>query len=181
MKSILGTGALLVLTALTAGCGFEIFEDVGTDPHPPTVVITALVHYVPPPTPTPTPPPEDRVASSEQGRAVTWDSGGFTLTTGQQFYIARSYTDAGGDIVNFHLRDRDGLTTKDLTPTDQTYFSGTSGSGPVMLTEPVAGTVPAAELIEVVGIFGQHRLEFWAEDSHGSRSEKIEFIITLAP
>ena len=72
------------------------------------------------------------------------------------------------------------MTTKDITPTDQTYFSGTSGSGPVLLTEPVAGTVPAAELIGI-GILGRHRLEFWAEDSHGSRSEKVEFIITLAP
>jgi hypothetical protein len=33
----------------------------------------------------------------------------------------------------------------------------------------------------LTGILGRHRMELWAEDSHLSRSEKVEFTITLAP
>ena len=179
MKRTLCICALLVLAATTAACGFKIFEDIGSDPHPPTVAIIGLVRYVPPPEPVTT----DSAASSPQGRAVSWDSGGFTISTGQQFYITRSYTDPGGDIEKFQLRDRDGALSVDLSPTDKTYFSGTSGTLPEMIIDPATqeSTVPASELIELTGIYGPHRLELWAEDSHLSRSEKVEFIITLVP
>jgi len=165
--------------AMTAACGLKIFEDIGSDPHPPTVEISGLVYYVPPAVPE----APDSAASSPQGRAVSWDSGGFTLTTGQQFSIARSYTDAGGDIVKFHLRDRDGALSLDLPPTDKKYFSGTSGTLPEMIIDPVTSesTVPPSEIILLTGIFGRHRLELWAEDSHLSRSEKVEFTVTLVP
>ena len=187
MKRTLGTGALLVLTATTAACGFNILEDIGSDPHPPTIAIIGLVHYVAPPPPPPPPPPEttttDSSASSPHERAIAWDSGGFTLSIGQQFYITRSYTDAGGDIVKFHLRDRDGNLSLDFTPTEQTYFSGTSGTLPEMVIDPLTNksTVPVTEIIDLAGILGPHRLELWAEDSHLSRSEKVEFIVTLVP
>ena len=151
---------------MTAACGFKIFEDIGSDPHPPTVEISGLVHYVPPPEPV----VPASAAAPALGRAVSWDSGGFTLATGQQFYITRSYTDAGGDIVKFHLRDRDGSLSLDLIPTDAAFFSGTSGT----LLGPAAGS-------ELPGIYGSHRLELWAEDSHASRSEKVAFTITLVP
>jgi len=179
MKRTLGICALLVLAAGTTACGVDIFEDIGSDPHPPTVRITALTHSV-----------EQDTAStaaiaavSPQGRSITFLSGGFTLSLGQQFYIERFYTDAGGDIAKFHFRDRDGDNARDLTPTDKTYFSGTAGALPEMIIDPVTNVskVPATELIDLTGIFGRHRLELWAEDSHGSRSEKVEFIITLVP
>jgi len=182
MKRTLGICALLVLAAMTTACGVDIpkiFEDVGTDPHPPAFQITALTHFVAKET------PKTAIKSdfSPQGRSSTWDSGGFTLSPGQQFYIERSYTDVGGDIVKFHLRDRDGPLSIDLTPTDHTYFSGTSGTLPEMIIDPVTkeSTVPPSEIILLTGIFGRHRLELWAEDSHLSRSEKVEFTITLVP
>lgn len=180
MKRTLGTGALLVVTAMSAACGFKVLEDIGSDPHPPAVTVIGLVHYV-------APPPEaastDSAASSKQGRTVAWDSGGFSLSTGQKFYIVRSFSDVGGDILKFRLRDKDGPTAVDLTPTGQTYFSGTSGTLPEMIVDPATNKnkVPDEELIEFTGILGVHRLEFWAEDSHGSRSEKVEFIITMVP
>jgi len=177
MKKTLCASALLVLLVMSAACSFKIFEDIGTDPHPPTVQITALIHYVAPVAPA----PDARAALSPPGRNITWDAGGFTLSPGQQFYIKRSFSDAGGDVVKFHLRDRDGLTTKDLTPTGQPYFSGTSGALPELIIDPVTGesSVPPGEIIDLVGMPGTHRLEFWAEDSHLSRSEKVEFTITI--
>jgi len=172
MKRISGTCALIVLAAMSAACGFKIFEDVGADPHPPTVEITALVHYV---APVVTAAPVVKFAttttipatSSAVGRPIAFDSGGFALSAGQRFQLGRSYADAGGDIVKFRLRDRDGPLDMDLTPIDQTYYSGIAGT----VIGPVDG-------IELTGIFGRHRLELWAEDSHGSRSEKVEFVIT---
>ena len=155
---------------MTTACGVDIpkvFEDVGTDPHPPTVDIIGLVVYVEQPTDAAI---ADRASSSRPGRSVFWDSGGFTLSAGQLFQIGLAYTDAGGDIVKFRLRDRDGRMSLDLTPVELTYFSGTSGNA----FGPEKGQ-------ELTGIFGRHRLELWAEDSHLSRSEKVEFIITLVP
>ena len=165
MKRTPGFCALLVLAAMTTACGFDILEDIGTDPHPPAVEITGLVHYVAPP-----PGTADRAASSPPGRTVSWDSGGFTLSTGQSFQIGIAYSDSGGDIVKFQLRDRDGALRLDLAPTELTYFPGTSGT----LLGPETGQ-------ELTGIYGNHRLELWAEDSHLSRSEKVEFIVTLVP
>ena len=182
MKWARGSAALLVLATMTASCTqLKIFEDVGSDPHPPSVAVTELVHFVAPPSePTPEPTPDratsvDSVASNQQGRSVAWDSGGFTLATGELFQIRVAYTDAGGDIVKFQLRDRDGSLKTDLMPVDQTYYSGTSGT--VLCPATAVDATPAG--IEITGVFGPHRLELWAEDSHGSRSEKVEFVITL--
>jgi len=164
---------------MTAAC-VKIFEDIGTDPHPPTVAVTELIHYVPPPE---APATADGAAASPQGRSIAWDSGGFTLATDQLFQIRLSYSDAGGDIVKFQLRDRDGSLNQDLLPFELTYFSGTSGTVvcPETGVDPVTGVDNPTEGIVITGIYGRHRLELWAEDSHGSRSEKVEFIITLAP
>ena len=163
MKRTLCLGALLLISAMTAACGFKIFEDVGSDPHPPTVEPTKIEVYVPPPPETPA-----ASAASPNLRSIPWDSGGFTLAAGQLFKIGVAYTDAGADILKFTLRDRDGKLFQDLTPTAQTYFTGTSGTA----FGPDAG-------IAITGVVGRHRLELWAEDSHGSRSEKVEFVITL--
>ena len=166
MKRTLGTGALLVLTAMTAACSLGVFEDVGSDPHPPTAEIIELVHYVVPVDTTTTTP--DGGASAPGAKTIFWDSGGFTLHTGELFKIAIAYTDAGGDIERFVLSDLTGPTTVDIIPTDQTYFAGTSGAR----LGPTNG-------IELTGVAGVHRLQLWAEDSHGSRSEKVEFVITF--
>ncbi len=173
MKRLWRTCTLVVLAALTTACGFKIFEDIGTDPHPPTVEITSIIEYVAPvvvvtPVKRINPATIKPATSSTIGKSVIWDSGGFTLKIEQLFQIGLTYTDAGGDIVKFRLRDRDGLTAVDFIPIDQTFFTGTSGKG----FGPVDG-------LELIGILGRHRMELWAEDSHGSRSEKVEFTITL--
>ncbi len=168
MRKTLCLCALLAVAALSSACSFKIFEDIGTDPHIPTIGVFALVHFVPAAAPEPVPTGAAADALARE-RAIFFDSGGFTLQRGKRFQITIAYSDAGGDIVKFHLRDRDGATQVDIVPVDQTYFAGTSG----------AGTVPT-EGIEITGVSGTHRLELWAEDSHGSRSEKVEFVVTLA-
>ena len=168
MKRILCTGALLALATVTTACGFKIFEDIGSNPHPPAVGITSISVYVAPEETTTTTTTTTADASPEQARSTSWDSGGFTLKPGQTFQIGITYADSGGDIERFSLRDRDGATTADLTPADQTYFPGTSGT--VLL--PEAGQ-------ELTGVAGRHRLLLWAEDSHGGRSEQVEFVITF--
>lgn len=162
-----------------AGCSFKIFEDVGSDPHPPTVAITALSVFTEPSAPASEPPPvgPDVNTSFLRGRSIPWDSGGFTLASGQLFQIRVTYTDAGGDIVKIQLRDRDGALQADFLPVSQSYFPGTSGTVLCPVTEIDAPPVG----IEITGILGRHRLELWAEDSHLSRSEKVEFVITLVP
>ena len=99
MKRTLGVCALLVLAAMTTACGFNIFEDVGSDPHPPTVEITALVHLR-----------RGRWNDDAGGGMRTGPSrrrrhgpssgtrGGSPLSLGQKFQIGIAYTDAGGDI-----------------------------------------------------------------------------------
>jgi hypothetical protein len=175
MRRTLCACALVVVAAATASCSYKIFDDIGSDPHPPSIEVTALVHYVASvgkstTTTLAVAAGTVRAPSVVQGRSSVWDSGGFTLTTGKAFQIGIAYSDAGGDILKFRVRDRDGATSFDLIPTDQTYFSGTSGA----LLGPATGQALA-------GIAGPHRLELWAEDSHLSRSEKVEFIITLTP
>lgn len=180
MKRTLLICALTALMLTTASCSFKIFEDIGSSPHPPSVNVTSLAIFVPPPpstTPESTTPPSTTPAasvaqtadSSPQDRAITWDSGGFTIITGQLIQIGIAYTDAGGDIVKFSLRDLDGGKISPMVPADQTYFSGTSGT----FVGPKLG-------LGLAGIVGPHRFELWAEDSHGTRSEKVEFIINFA-
>ena len=180
MKRTLCGCALLAVGVLSAGCGFKVLEDIGSDPHPPTVEIRSLFHYVPPPEPEPEPEPEPQSqptsaagggAARTAARSVAWNSGGFTVTTEQRFMIITGYTDAGADIVGYKLRDRDGSNDYTLTPPEgMTYFPDTQGE-----------ITHSAEGIEMTGVFGPHRMELWAEDSHGSRSEKVEFVITFAP
>jgi len=169
MKRCLSLGALLVLSATTAACSF-MFEDVGSDPHPPTAEIIELVDYVEPAKPKDLLPAAitGNATSQPQGRTLAWDSGDYTLSPGQRFQIRIAYTDGGGDIVKFSLRDRDGPLQEEFLPTGQTYFSGTSGTALV-----------SENGLELTGIVGQHRLELWGEDSHGSRSEKVAFVINL--
>lgn len=170
MNRILCTCALL-LTMLTTACS-GVFEDVGTDPHPPTMELLGLVHYVPPPEEPPPPPDEPPLAfvvAKPGPGLVAWDSGGFTVHPGELFQVSVAYADRGGDIMKLVLRDRDGAFKTELVPTDQTYFPGTSGSA-----------VGPAKGLELTGVVGPHRFELWAEDSHLSRSEKTEFVITLA-
>jgi hypothetical protein len=167
MKRRLCTGALVALAALTTACGVKVFEDIGSDPHPPTILAFGLAIYVPPEEPAPA-PTTDQAASAARGRTITVDSGGFTVARGQKFVIGLTYSDAGGDIESFPLRDRDGSLKMGCVPADLTYFPGTSGS-----------VTCVQDGYELVGINGPHRLEIWAEDSHLSRSEKLEFVITL--
>ena len=165
MNRTLTACALLVFLATTAACGYKVFEPIGSDPHPPTVEIIQLVHYVPPVT------TMVKAASPVKGNLLAVDTG-FTVTTDQLFQIKVNYTDAGGDLVKFSLHDLDGKLggsgTVDFTPAAETYFPGTSGT--VLL--PTLG-------LGLTGIAGRHRMQLWAEDSHLSRSEKVDLVINL--
>ena len=145
-----------VLAALlAAGCRtFEIFEDVGTDPHPPTVEITALVHYVSRRprnhgrTPTYT---EDESPAAGAGRAVTWDSGGFTL--------APASSSRSRDLHRRRRRHRQASTSatgtamtdeRSVPPTDQTLLLRHLGDRARLAHRPVGHRAAAA--IELTGI-----------------------------
>jgi len=155
---------LVAATALLAGCGIKIFEDIGSDPHPPSATVISVARYTPPAAPA----TADRVSARAQTRVVQWNSNGFTLRRGELFEVGVSYSDPGVDILKFQLIDLDGALSAELTPIDPPYFPGATGTA----VGPAAG-------IEMSGIAGPHRLQLWAEDSNGSRSEKVEFVITF--
>ena len=171
MKRTLGVCALLALASLSGACGFKIFEDIGSDPHPPTVEITALVHFVEAvETTTPAALNADRAVSPAPRTVHRLGLRGVHREPRTEIPDRdRAYTDAGGDIESFQLHDRDNnANDASLVPTDQTFYTGTAGT----VLGPEDG-------LELTGIAGPHRMELWAEDSHGSRSEKVEFVITL--
>jgi hypothetical protein len=171
---------------MSAACN-KIFEDVGADPHPPTVVIDELTRFDSEATadkPSHGSATPGGVASSARAAAITFDSGGFTLVSGEFLLLKVSYTDAGGDIQKFTLQDRDGPLLVSFQPSEQTFFSGTAGTVhlPTAGIDPLTGLEnPPTAGSEFVGILGRHRLLLWAEDSHLSRSEKVEFVITIVP
>lgn len=169
MKKTLSLGALVVLAAMTTACSFKIFEDVGTDPHPPTIELIGVRVYVAPVETTTT--TTDRNTAAPHGRSIAWDTG-ITMASGELFQIAVAYTDAGADITAISLRDRDGSLIMNCVEdtADQSYFEGTSGAA-----------ICVEDGYELAGVSGPHRLELWAEDSHESRSEKVEFVITISP
>jgi hypothetical protein len=143
--------------ATAPGCGFSVFEDVGADPHPPTIQVTGVARYV---------EPAPTAATARPGaRNVV----AFTLRAGDKFQVALNYADSGGDIMRFKIVDLDGPLNVDVTPVDATYFPGTSGS--VLI--PEAGQ-------ELSGVAGRHRIEVWAEDSHLTRSEHAGFELAFA-
>jgi hypothetical protein len=139
----------LACTLSLGGCGFDIFENVETDPHPPRIF--------------------DLVVSPTTIKPET----GLNVQVG--------YADDGADITTFILRDRDSSSGWSIVPAAPVpedpkatpdpapeFFPGTAG---IMHT--------VKPLITNLRQEGAHRIEIWAEDSHGSRSDKIEFVITV--
>lgn len=184
MKRIARACAPLLLVGTIASClPFPLFEDVGSDPHPPQLVLLGVGFQpiVPPPpppgeppTPTPAPvffPPEGFVVHPNDAREA-------------KLIFQVQYADVGGDVVSFVLRDRDGSFSTTAAPTAPEADTGGDG---VLDTLPTpaffagtAGIVSLEDVAYTANMQGPHRLELWAEDSHGSRSEKIAFTITVA-
>jgi hypothetical protein len=174
MKRALLAGLVLSAT-LCAACRppFGMLEDVGTDPHPPTVEVLAVAY---------------QPIADENGNTpapVYLPLEGFTIhlndVSTNTFLLLVRYTDAGGDVQKFFVRDRDssldaqaspaapevpigGTTTTLETPT---FFTGTSGEG--NLKDILIPNSPV----------GEHRLEVWAEDSHLSRSAKVALTVNV--
>jgi hypothetical protein len=167
---------IIVSSSLAACTNLGIFEDVGADPHPPQVQLLGVAFQ--PPAPAVGEPEEAPAFLPPDGFVVRpYDDAANTLVFRVQYF------DAGGDILTIIIRDRDGTLNSSAGPTapevdldgdgvpdpqpDLVYFSGTSGT---------------ADLEGVVfppGVEGPHRIELWAEDSHGSRSPKIAFTFTV--
>jgi hypothetical protein len=175
--------ALLLAGAVgcTAGCSdFAFFEDVGVDPHPPEVTMVGI-GLVPPPEPEPEPPPPAGLLPASR---ATFETGGFSVTALDKFRITVNYSDVGADIVSIRLRDRDGIGTWSGGPvapkidTDGDGVPDDEGPRPPFFPGR-AGTAVVDNLTMAASIAGPHRIEMWAEDSQGSRSEKTEFVVTF--
>lgn len=170
MKRLPTVCGFLLLCGTLAACSppFAIFEDVGTDPHPPSIELVGVAYQ--PEDPGEGPRPAPNLQPAEGFVVRPFDGEADTLL------IRVRYTDVGADIQHFTLRDRDGTLMQDLTPTapegvdgaeDPEFFSGTSGE------------FDLADIAIDVRMFGPHRMELWAEDSHESRSEKVTFTIQV--
>lgn len=136
-----------------AGCGFKVFENVEADPHPPTIFNLKVE---------PT-----------------------TLSPGGSIVIVVGYADAGADIDSFHLNDRDGAESWEMVPaapveeTDDAGDTTTTTKTPAPEYFPGTSGVVAGSVTVTAKQKGTHRLEIWAEDSRESRSDKIQFEITI--
>lgn len=184
MKRIVHGCALLGLIGCLASCNqFALFEDIGSDPHPPQVQLLGVGFQPvapPPPAPgDPTPPTPVPVFFPPDGLVVHPNDPAESL-----LIFSVQFTDGGGDVVNFVLRDRDSSFSATLAPTAPEVDIDGDGE-PETLTTPsfFAGTAGIVNLEDVAfdaNMQGTHRLEFWAVDSHGSRSLKVEFSIIVA-
>lgn len=176
MKGIGRAAAGLLAAALLGGCDTPIFQDVGSDPHPPAVVLLGLALQ----------PLKD-----EQGNAPEPAFGPPTRITvrpndkaANKIALRVSYADSGADIVNFKVRDLDGVLNQPLTPSaPRADLDGDGILEDLEVPEFFIGTVGLANLENVnfstTTMAGDHRIELWAEDSHDSRSEKTTFIVTI--
>lgn len=135
-----------------------IFEDVGDDPHPPRMTVLGIGIQLPAPDPD-VPRPAPDYVPPEAGLTVRpLDDSANTIA------IRFSYVDAAADIDSVFVRDRDG----DISFTGS--FAGFPGT---------AGVVEMSDIAIPLTVEGPHRLEVWAEDLNGSRSEKTTFTITV--
>lgn len=169
MKRLFTACGMLLSCGLWAACSppFAIFEDVGTDPHPPELTIVGVAYQPVADADGFEPPPEIQPLEGFVVRPL--QEGGSTLLFRVQ------YKDVGGDVQSFKIRDRDSPLDQELTPTAPAdgeapdFFSGTTGTADLQDVE--LGST----------LMGAHRLEIWAVDSHGSRSEKVAFTLEVGP
>jgi hypothetical protein len=172
MKQISRLLAASALAALLTSCTeYGVFEDVGVDPHPPAIQLLSVTLESPAQPAAAAGEPSRASAIDAQdtvARTVSFDAGGLTVRPGANTIVLKlRYSDVGGDVVKFQLRDRDSGFNDNTVPEDLNFFAGTSGE----LTWAIAAIEGVQE--------GPHRLEVWAEDSRESRSEKVEFTINV--
>lgn len=181
----------LGLALLFLGCErLGIFQDIGTDPHPPTLTLIRVEIQPPPPepvvepTPEPLPPepegepsPSTFIAPAQARR--TFDTGGLTVNPdnlkANMLRLTVAFTDLGGDVVRFKIRDRDGSLSMESVP----IIPEESSTGTSKYFPGLSGTLVIEDIVIDMRSMGPHRLEIWAEDSHDSRSDKTEFIVTI--
>lgn len=188
MKRSLSLLGSCVLVLLPLSCTkYGIFEDVGADPHPPTLRLLAV--SLKPPAPEvvegnggESSPAEPAGGGAIVARTAHFDTGGFTIGPGAgTIVLTLRWTDVGGDLLRLRVRDRDSSFTGDTGP-EAPPAPDDGGSAPVAPDFfPGTGGEVAWELKAIDWVQeGPHRLEVWAEDSRESRSEKVEFVINFA-
>jgi len=177
MKRLLAACAFALLAALPSCLPFTLFEDVGADPHPPTVTLLGIGFQpladadgnLPP---TVFFPPTGFVAHPNNALETT-------------FAFSVQYTDPGGDVQRFTVRDLDGTLNAEVTPAAPVVdIDGDGLTETLDVPDFFAGTIGLATLGNVQytpHLAGEHHFELWAEDSHGSRSAKVTFVITFVP
>lgn len=172
MKRLTAALGAIAAPLLLGGCTrFGVFEDVGSDPHPPTMRVEQVLVQ----------PPE---AAAKAARVIAFDTHGLEVVSGAKLQIRLSFTDAGGDVVNFHFRDRDGSLSIDGVPGAPELDLDGDGEPETTLDPPeyfagTAGIVTFRDIEFSAKMIGPHRIEVWAVDSHESRSEKVEFVVTV--
>ncbi len=170
-KCIAGT----VLAALVSGCGFSMFEDVGTDPHPPELSILGLAFQ----------PPTDKDGNTAP--PVILPPTRITVrpndTGANKILLRVAYRDLGADMTSVVLRDLDGtLNTSATPPAPRADLDGDGVLDELPAPPYFVGTSGEADLGEILieaTMEGDHRIEVWAVDSHDSRSAKANFILTI--
>lgn len=133
------------------------FEDVGADPHPPTLTLLGI--GLQPVGGDPDNPPTVAYVPPEAGIVLRpFQENARTLA------LRVAYADAGADLAAITVRDLDGAISGDLTLPDVPETSGT-----------IEGTIDAP----TSSMPGPHRLEIWAQDDNESRSAKTTFTVTV--
>lgn len=189
-------GVLALAVSLSSCTWLGMFEDVGSDPHPPLVEIVGVA-YTPVPLPVEV---ETTEGATETDTTVTTTpelpppvfkpADGFEIKSNDpqttSLVMRVRYEDAGGDITNFWLRDRDGVFSVTGTPAPPEIDLNNDGlPDEIDASDFFSGTSGTVDLVDIAfdsKMLGAHRMELWAEDSHGSRSPKVAFtfIVVLA-
>lgn len=178
MKLIARTGVLVVCTGMLAAClPFPLFEDVGTDPHPPQIRLLGVGYQ----------PIEVTAEGETTPEPEFFPAEGFVVRpnddTAKTLILSVEFTDLGGDVTTFTLRDLDGSLNTDVTPTAPEVDLDGDGELETLTTSDFFTGTAATVNLENIAISakqaGPHRLELWAEDSHDSRSEKVSFTINV--
>jgi hypothetical protein len=179
MKRLFTACGMLLSCGLWAACSppFAIFEDVGTDPHPPEVTIVGVAYQPVADADGFEPPPEIKPLEGFVVHPLQED--------GSTLLFRVQYKDVGGDVQSFKIRDRDSALDQELRPTaPQVDLDGDGVIDTVEAPNFFSGTSGTADLQDVElssTMMGAHRLEIWAVDSHGSRSEKATFTLEVGP
>jgi hypothetical protein len=153
-----------------------VFEDVGTDPHPPTMELLGVAYQ---------PPTSGGVtAAPDLGQPE-----GFVIrptdASADSILLRVQFTDDGADVQDFVVRDLDSsLNVKAVPAAPKVDLDGDGVVDTLPTPDFFTGTSGLVDLENITFTskqLGPHRLEVWAEDSHGSRSEKVTFTVQFEP